>query len=140
MEHLARAGFHVHITSGMELHAKLKRLCEVKGWEQSELNRRAGSLVSKSAMSSYFSGATKPPIDVALAIANALQVPIQYLADDSLTELPPSPDPDERRLIFLARDMGLDEAFRRLAATREKLSEARVLTPEEAQKYRTLPK
>lgn len=138
MEHLANPRFDVRISSGMELHLKLKRLCEARGWEQSELNRRAGSLVSKSAMSNYFSGATKPTIDVAFAFAKALEVPIAYLADDSLDELPPAPDPDERRLLFLANDMGMDEAFRRLSVTREKLSEARVLTPEEARRYRPL--
>lgn len=126
----------------MDFAAKLKALCQAKNWDQSDLVRQSGDAVSASTMSNYFSGRSKPPVDVALKFARALDVSLDFLADDEL-DGPPSGDgltADQRKILEFAEPLTTAEAIARLMRAHERISEARVLTPEEAQKYRTLPK
>ena len=99
----------------MDFATKLKALCQAKNWDQSDLVRQSGDAVSASTMSNYFSGRSKPPVDVALKA-------------------------DQRKILEFSAPLTTAEAIARLMRAHERISEARVLTPEEAQKYRTLPK
>lgn len=78
---------------GMRFSEKLIKLCDAKGWLQSDLWRAVGR-VSRTTVSSWFNDNSRPDMDTALLVARALRVPLDYLADDSQDE-PPAGLPDD---------------------------------------------
>lgn len=102
----------------MKFSEKLKRLCGQRRWGQSNLLEFVPR-VTKSTMSNWFSGKYKPDLDSALSIARALEVPLDWLADED-AEFPVPGQPlndDEQAVVELFHALGLDrrEALRRLA-------------------------
>ncbi len=95
---------------------KLRRLCALRGLDQSELAVRVR--LTKSSMSRILSGSQVPKLDKAYELAKALGVSLDYLVDDELdvdsagqwvvvTE-------DELTILKLARRLGSDAALDRL--------------------------
>jgi transcriptional regulator with XRE-family HTH domain len=104
---------------GMNFHEKVVTLCAERDWEQADLWRAVKKKVSRTTVSNWFNGVSRPDMDTALLIARALDVPLDYLADDAQDEPPArSARPDwERTVIGLIEALGLDEreVLRRLA-------------------------
>lgn len=73
----------------MVLYEKLRRLLAEKGWPQAELARKAS--VCPSNLSNIFHRANNPQLSTALRIARALDVPLEWLADDAQEWPPPKP-------------------------------------------------
>lgn len=102
----------------MKFSEKLKRLCGQRRWGQNNLLEFVPN-VTKSSMSNWFSGKYKPDLESALSIARALEVPLDWLADDEADF--PSPTSglteDEKALLDLYHALELDkrEALRRIA-------------------------
>lgn len=98
----------------MEFHRKLERELARRDWSQAKLAAMID--VAPSAVSGMIAGTRRPYMDQALAIARALGVPLDYLADDSIAGPPPAPDPELDRLIANARALygGFAEANRRI--------------------------
>lgn len=123
------------ITAGknvtVELTEKLKALCAAKDLTPADLARKIGG-VPKSTMYNWFNGRNDPDIKSAKLIADALGVPLDYLADDSLDE-PPALDlsPDERRIVDIIRERDLPfiEAVDALLAKARKLEQAKPVGP-----------
>ena len=99
----------------MKLSTKLSGLAKTQGLKPAEIARRTG--VSHTAAGKWLKGDAVPGLYEAAALARALNVPIAYLADDSLDEVP-IPDDDEAQVLNVIRDLGLSrrEAIRRLAS------------------------
>jgi transcriptional regulator with XRE-family HTH domain len=94
MEHLAMNAVVAH-DSAMTLGMKLKRLAKARGMSREEILEAVaaqGVDLSKSALGNYFADINKPQLDVALALARALGVPLDYLADEGQAEPPASKD------------------------------------------------
>lgn len=75
----------------MKLNEKLHRLCEAKGWTQSQLLKSVPG-ASKSSMSNWFKGKHKPDLESAMAMARILGVTLDYLADDDQDDPPAFPE------------------------------------------------
>lgn len=103
----------------MKFSEKLKRLCGQRRWGQSNLLEFVPR-VTKSTMSNWFSGKYKPDLDSALSIARALEVPLDWLADEEAGFPPPEPEsPAEPSAILKlveALRLSETEALRRLAS------------------------
>lgn len=102
----------------MNFHDKLVMCCDAKGWNQASLFRAVGG-VSRTTVSNWFNHESKPDMETALRIARALDVPLDYLADDTIDE-PPAPAAQAdwgRTVLELIRALRLDEAeaMRRIA-------------------------
>lgn len=107
---------------------KLGKLCRKRRWKQAALMNAVNDHcrddpVSKSTVSRWLNGENKPFDQWALALARALDVPLDYLADDAQEDLPCSElKPDERSLVEIYRGfrdnegMTLEEARDRLMA------------------------
>jgi transcriptional regulator with XRE-family HTH domain len=97
----------------MELKFKLKNLMNARGLNGQKLARL--SRVSDSEISRILQGKSRPGLDNALRLAQALEVSLDYLADDSLDVEPPAPadahSPDERKALGLVQKIGLPEAL-----------------------------
>lgn len=63
----------------MTFHEKVTRLCEDRN--KSKLSRRAG--LSSTGISSYIAKGCLPRLDIALRIARAIGVSLDWLADDT---------------------------------------------------------
>jgi transcriptional regulator with XRE-family HTH domain len=95
----------------MELHKKLKRLCDAKGLNQTDVMRITNA--SKGTASNWMkgkpNGGTAPDLESALKLARALGVPLDYLADDDMDE-PPSPprtlDPADALFLSTVKTLG----------------------------------
>lgn len=105
----------------MEFSKKISYLCASRGLDQIELNRLAGEPVSKATVSNYFTGKSKPPADVALAFARALDVDLSWLVDDA-AELPAKPpagkaislSEKDEEVLRIVKLLGHDRALGRL--------------------------
>jgi transcriptional regulator with XRE-family HTH domain len=100
----------------MRFHEKLKRLCGERRLTQADFLREMPE-VGKTTMYYWFTGRNKPDLDSALRMAKILNVPLDYLADEELEELPsPEFNDDERLLIEVARTLqgGAREALWRV--------------------------
>lgn len=115
-------------TAAMEIHRKLILLCDARGWDQATLNREAGEPVSKGTLSNYFAGKSRPSLEAALAFARALNVSLDWLADDS-KELPPGPAADGVRVE--AEDVQILEMVQILGRERAKRRLMGVFSPED---------
>lgn len=100
----------------MRLNEKLQMLCGRRGWGQSNLLEVVPD-VTKSSMSNWWKGKYRPDLESALRIARALDVPLDYLADDALDDPPPSRDlpADEEHVLKVYRNLrslgAIDEAL-----------------------------
>ncbi len=95
----------------MELKIKLKHLMNSKGLNGQKLARR--SQVSDSEISRILQGKSRPGLDNALRLAQALGVSLDYLANDTLDSEPPEPadslSPEERRILGMIQKIGCSE-------------------------------
>jgi transcriptional regulator with XRE-family HTH domain len=100
----------------MRLSEKLKRLCGERRWGQTDLIAAVGD-ISKSTMNNWFSGKTTPDLESALKIAKALNVSLEWLADDGAAFPPIEAPAQDVAVLKLIRALELDEAeaLRRLA-------------------------
>ena len=110
------------ISCGMDTKRKLKALCDERGWSQAELLRQAGDPITPSTYSAYLkSSSTDLTFKTAYAIAQALGVDLDWLADDR-EDMPPrrlTPEPlalDEREaeILRIAKLLGHERALGRL--------------------------
>jgi transcriptional regulator with XRE-family HTH domain len=94
---------------------KLDKLIEMRGTSQSKLARIVG--IHQQAISAMTRGKQEPYLRQGLALAKALEVPLEYLADDAIDSLPPAVLAERERMVWeIVRDIGVDEAWRRLIA------------------------
>jgi transcriptional regulator with XRE-family HTH domain len=95
----------------MELKTKLKNLMNGKGLNGQKLARL--SQVSDSEISRILQGKSRPGLDNALRLAQALGVSLDYLADDNLDAQPPEPadslSPEERKILSIIQKIGCPE-------------------------------
>lgn len=82
---------------------KLRVLLAAKRVSQKRLASSLG--ISKSTLNDYLTEKSKPQIDTALKLARALQVPLEWLADDCLDYPPPGRElvPTTMDITHLAR-------------------------------------
>jgi transcriptional regulator with XRE-family HTH domain len=97
----------------MELKVKLKNLMNSKGLNGQRLARI--SQVSDSEISRILQGKSRPGLDNALRLAQALGVSLDYLANDGLDHEPPEPAdalaPEERKVLSLVSKIGCPEVL-----------------------------
>lgn len=95
----------------MRLDRKLQTLIDKKGWNQSDLAANLGG-IAKSTVSAWFSGTSKPNLDMSLKLSRAFDVPLEYLADDAM-DVPPvaALAIEEKALLELAKEVGFDQLF-----------------------------
>jgi transcriptional regulator with XRE-family HTH domain len=95
----------------MELKTKLKNLMNDKGLNGQKLARL--SQVSDSEISRILQGKSRPGLDNALRLAQALGVSLDYLANDKLDAEPPEPadclSPEERKILGIIQRIGYPE-------------------------------
>jgi transcriptional regulator with XRE-family HTH domain len=95
----------------MELKDKLKNLMNGKGLNGQKLARL--SQVSDSEISRILQGKSRPGLDNALRLAQALGVSLDYLANDKLDSEPPEPadalSPEERKILGFIQKIGYPE-------------------------------
>ena len=97
----------------MRFAEKLDYLISLKETNQSRLSRQTG--IAQSAISEMTKGKRRAYMDQALRLARALGVPLDYLADDGLDDVPGVPATEqERRVWEVVRAIGPEEAWRRL--------------------------
>ena len=94
---------------------KILRRMEERGLTQADLARL--TKLHPTAVSRVLRGEQRLYVDQALRVAIALDLPLDYLADDSLESPPPSPTltPDEDACLRLVRVLGAQQALQRLA-------------------------
>jgi transcriptional regulator with XRE-family HTH domain len=97
----------------MILKDKLQILMARYGLNGQKLARH--SQVSDSEISRILQGKSRPGLDNAFRLAKAVNVTLDYLADDSLDAEPPQPadhlTPEERRLLTIAQKIGYAEVL-----------------------------
>lgn len=98
---------------------KLRKLIEERGLTQTAVETAAH--LSANRISKWAGGQGEPTARQALRLAQIFGVPVAYLIDDSLDDLPEPPPPlsdDERAVLelFQALELGRKEALRRLAS------------------------
>jgi transcriptional regulator with XRE-family HTH domain len=71
------------------------------GLSQAQLAKASG--VTQSAISDMTRGIRRPYLDQGLALARALGVPLDFLADDELAEPPPPPSEREEAILGIVR-------------------------------------
>lgn len=96
---------------------KLYHWIQLRGMTQGAVARKSG--LAASAITDMTAGKRRPYMDQAFRLARVLDVPLDYLADDSIDDvMAPEVSDDERAVIDLLRALNLDksEALRRLAS------------------------
>ncbi|HKM55185.1 MAG TPA: helix-turn-helix transcriptional regulator [Isosphaeraceae bacterium] len=100
-------------SSIMDLKTKLKNLMNDRGLNGQKLARL--SQVSDSEISRILQGKSRPGLDNALRLALALNVSLDYLANDELDVAPAEPadtiSPDERKVLSIAQKVGTPESL-----------------------------
>lgn len=92
---------------GMEIKDKLATLCEQRRFDRYELLQFVED-VSRSTIDNWFSGKTRPTLAAALKLARGLRVPLEYLADDAIDDVPeesPGLTQDETMALDVYRDL-----------------------------------
>jgi transcriptional regulator with XRE-family HTH domain len=95
---------------------KIEQLRKLRGLSQSDLAAAAG--ISQPRISEWKRDDSRgPSLPVALSIARALGVPLDYLADDAQDDPPASLNAAEQQAVLLTRALALsvEEVARRLA-------------------------
>lgn len=96
----------------MRLDEKLKKLCDENGWDsQTDLVRIAK--IPKSTVHRWMNGTTlRPKVEHVLKLARAIRVPVEYLLDDAMHELPAKDEltSDEVQVLELYRALKEDPA------------------------------
>ena len=88
---------------------KLMRLVS----NQSELSRHTG--IAQTEISKIIRGDRRLYLDVAFKLAKAIGVPLDYLADEEMIEIPRLElNAGEREVLNIVRDIGIQEARKRL--------------------------
>lgn len=101
------------LNGNMNLPEKLRRLMKMRGLSQTRLARAIGR--HQTTVGAWCRGVNSPTLEDGRLLADALNVPLDYLADDSADEpKPPEFTADERQLIRDARMIGIAEARRRI--------------------------
>lgn len=95
----------------MEFHAKLSKLIAESRLDQNEIGRQLG--IKSGRMSNLATGKGRPTGPQLLAFARFFGVPMEWLADDSMEEIPRGPAIDPA-VFALLRIMSSREALRRL--------------------------
>jgi transcriptional regulator with XRE-family HTH domain len=125
----------------MGLADKLRKLCAIRGLDQSRLADLVG--ISKSSMSRILTGAQEPRLRLASGLAEALGVTLDYLVDDSLEADPAGHvvvvSEDEMTILKLVRRLGSNVAIDRLLKVTSPLldSEAQPIPPSSNLRART---
>lgn len=92
---------------GMDFSTKILKLIELRGMRKSELASK--SAISRSVLSKYLNRRSIPPATIAIRVARALDVSLDWLADDARDWPPPSidaPRPDQLSHEELMREVG----------------------------------
>jgi transcriptional regulator with XRE-family HTH domain len=112
----------------MKFDEKLAKLIDLRDTSQMALQRKTG--ISQSALSDMINHERKPRLDQAFLLSRALDVSLEWLADDEAEGDPPprSVKDWEENILFMARKLGQDEAARRLL---ESFEEPRFVQPED---------
>lgn len=97
---------------GMEPHQKLQRLLEQRGLSQAELARRAG--IPQPSVNEIVNGRRRLFADLAWTLARVLEVPLDFLLDPAVTEVPPVPGARERQVREIAEKKGWDWIYWRI--------------------------
>jgi transcriptional regulator with XRE-family HTH domain len=104
----------------MELKIKLQNLMTRRGLNGQKLARL--SQVSDSEISRILQGKSRPGLDNALRLAQAVGVSLDYLADDRLdaepTEPPDTLSPEERKVLGVIQKVGCSEMLTILETVR----------------------
>jgi len=98
--------------------SKLNHLLSARGLTQADLREAIGRTVSNATVSHWCSGKSLPRLDEAYKVASVLDVPLEFLADDSKAA-PEVQPPDgltdrEREIVSIIRKLGVERAERRL--------------------------
>ena len=97
----------------MDLKTKLKNLMNERGLNGQKLARL--SRVSDSEISRILQGKSRPGLDNAVRLALALNVSLDYLANDELDVTPPEPadtiSPEERKVLSMIQKVGTPESL-----------------------------
>lgn len=109
-----RIGTAITIPS-MTFDDKLNKLCQAhRLTNQREFAELVGT--SKSTANRWLSGQSVPDMQEALKLARLFGVPLEYLADDDVSELPPEVSYEQRKTMEYAERLGWDDALQQLAA------------------------
>jgi transcriptional regulator with XRE-family HTH domain len=102
----------------MRFEEKLRREMLLKGFNQQKLARASG--VSDSEVSRILAGKSQPGLENALKLSRAVDVSLDYLADDSRESdsARAAESPWERELLDLAAEVGVQKAAQLLMAAR----------------------
>lgn len=101
----------------MEWREKIRLIRRDRRLSQKSLAEMIG--VPQSQIAKWETGVGKPYFHHAVALSRALHVSLDFLADEDASQPPPAPDPRETTVVELARSLGYDVAFRRLALVPE---------------------
>jgi transcriptional regulator with XRE-family HTH domain len=99
----------------MKFAEKVRKLMDSRGWKAADLARASG--LSASTIARVMTQGGVPGIDTALAIAKAVGVSLDYLADDALDEPPPATEERseaDAMILALAKTWGYAQAAMRL--------------------------
>ena len=101
---------------GKPMWTKVEEILDARGHNWSWLATLIG--VHHSRLSKWRGGTGEPDRLQLLAMSRALGVGMEYLADDLIEAPAPAPTPDEDRLLWAVRSLGIDaaEALRRIEA------------------------
>lgn len=95
---------------------KMRQLCALRCYDQAALAEKVG--VSRSTISRVLSGIQEPKLSLAWKLAQALEVSLDFLADDTIEQEPGATwtqlSLDELTILKLVRRLGVDEAMDRL--------------------------
>lgn len=110
----------ISIYSGMNAIEKIQSILAERQIKAADLSRQTG--LSESRISKWFGGTGTPNVYDAFRIARALEVPLEWLADLDAQDQPPPLrlTEDEKTVLRLTRELGADEAIRRLLSVKEK--------------------
>lgn len=96
----------------MTLDEKIRMLCAERRWPQTRLAEITG--LSAATANAWFHGRVRPNLATAFQLARAFGVPLDWLADDALTEIPAEPSAYERTALRYCRAirerLGSDDA------------------------------
>lgn len=103
---------------GMKMIEKLEILLREKGLTQASLEQRV--MLSENRISKWKNGTGEPTGRQALRMARILGVPVEYLLDDEMDELPQAPPESSREMMVweFVREIGADEAWKILVGSR----------------------